>query len=507
MSNTEKNSPDSTADEAEHTRVVSTGSGEKNGQQQDAESHRKAGNVLGEFRLLRPLGKGGMAEVWLAEQTTLKRNVALKLLRSDLMADQTYVQRFQTEAKAAAGLNQSNIVQVYTFGCVNGQHFIAQEYVDGQTLKAFLKRRGPLDVNMALYFMRQVLSALAAAGERGIVHRDIKPENIMITRRGEAKVADFGLAQLQGGERLDLTQEGVTMGTPLYMSPEQVQGRKVDQRTDQYSFGVTCYHMLAGRPPYTGENAVSVAFKHVSEKAEPLYNLRPDVPKVVCDVIARMMARDPEDRYPDNASVLLDVKRIAKALKTGEEVDISDSGSMTVGSGLPRAKVWLPVLCVLSALLAAGLGWLVRPRIPPPNENVLGASIAQENSGREQFLKAMLMVDNIDAFRAVQHYHPTDRQWVNAAQEQLALLYLKDPRYVSEAERQLTLLDGLKGDDLRFHVEAQIGEAAIAAYSKQYDKAGRKLGLINSGDLARVSPSWKKLESDISQLVEQGNGS
>ncbi|HWL07558.1 MAG TPA: serine/threonine-protein kinase, partial [Planctomicrobium sp.] len=147
-------------------------SSDKSGEN-DVSSSRVVGMQLGEFTLLRRLGKGGMAEVWLAEQTSLKRNVALKLLRSELMEDDSYVKRFQTEAKAAAGLNHSNIVQVYTVGCEKGQHFIAQEYVHGQTLKALLQKRGPLDLPLALMMMRQVAAALQEAGSRGIVHRDI----------------------------------------------------------------------------------------------------------------------------------------------------------------------------------------------------------------------------------------------------------------------------------------------------------------------------------------------
>ncbi|MCA9080422.1 MAG: serine/threonine protein kinase [Planctomycetaceae bacterium] len=466
---------------------------------------RSAGTVLGEFRLLRPLGKGGMAEVWLAEQTTLRRNVALKLLRPDMMEDQSHVQRFQTEAKAAAGLNHSNIVQVYTFGFESGQHYIAQEYVDGQTLKAFLKRRGPLDVNMSLYFMRQVLSAMAAAGERGIIHRDIKPENIMITRRGEAKVADFGLAQLQGGERLNLTQEGVTMGTPLYMSPEQVQGKKLDQRSDLYSFGVTCYHMLAGRPPFEGDNAVAVAFKHLQEKAQPLGKVRPDVPKVVCDVISKMMARDPEDRYPDAQSALLDVRRIAKALKTGEEVDVSEStGTVTVGSTLPRARFLLPALCLLTALLAAGLGWFTRMRMPPVNPDALNSAVQRQGTARDQYIKAMLEVDNAEGFRAVTMWFPNDAIWVNRAHEQLALIYLKDPQQKQSAEQELDLLESFRSHDERFYTEAFIGRAALNAYDGKLADARRLLQRVERNKLENVSPSWRNLEADIQRLIDQG---
>src|SRR5579864_6885303 len=200
---------------------------------------------LGEFRVIRPLGRGGMSEVYLAEQTSLHRSVAIKVLRPELLSDETVLKRFEQEAKAAAGLVHPNIVQVYAFGQQDGIHYIAQEYVQGLNLRQFLNRKGPPELLVAYHVMRQVASALALAADAGIVHRDIKPENILITRKGEAKVADFGLAQLAASEqRVQLTQVGMTMGTPLYMSPEQINGEPVDHRSDIYSFGVTCYRML-----------------------------------------------------------------------------------------------------------------------------------------------------------------------------------------------------------------------------------------------------------------------
>src|SRR5258708_34478727 len=189
--------------------------------------------MLGEFRILRRLGRGGMADVYLAEQTTLKRNVAIKVLHPDRLTDDTYLKRFQTEAMAAGSLNHPNIIQVLMIGEQEGVQYIAQEYVPGMNLRQFLSRKGPPELAVALRVFKQVALALQAAHAAGIVHRDIKPENIMITRKGEVKVADFGLAQLsQGGERVNLTQTGVTMGTPLYMSPKHVNGSKLDLRTD-----------------------------------------------------------------------------------------------------------------------------------------------------------------------------------------------------------------------------------------------------------------------------------
>ena len=206
-----------------------------------------------------------MAEVYLAEQQSLRRQVAFKILRRDLAEDPQYVQRFHQEARAAARLVQANIVQIYEVGKSDGLHYIAQEYVKGQNLKQYLHRHGAVDSLLAVNIMRQVASALVKAAENRVTHRDIKPENILLATNGEVKVADFGLARVVAeGQKNHLTQVGITMGTPLYMSPEQVEGKAVDPRSDLYSFGVTCYEMLAGRPPFEGETPLNVAVQHLS---------------------------------------------------------------------------------------------------------------------------------------------------------------------------------------------------------------------------------------------------
>ena len=197
-----------------------------------------ADQTLGEFKLLRRLGRGGMAEVYLAEQTSLSRFVAVKVLLREMVdeADGVPLKRFEQEARTAGSINHPNIVQVYTIGEEDGLHYIVQEFVEGLNLSEHIKRNGPPDVVRGLDLMEQIAKAMKVASEAGIVHRDIKPENIMVTRDGTAKVADFGLAQLsQKQEALNLTQQGTTMGTPLYMSPEQINGEKLDNRSDLYS--------------------------------------------------------------------------------------------------------------------------------------------------------------------------------------------------------------------------------------------------------------------------------
>ena len=269
-----------------------------------------SGRQLGDFHLLRRLGRGAMAEVYLAEQSCLKRRVAMKILKPELAADRTYLQRFELEAQAAASLVHANIVQIYEVGCVDQLHYIAQEYVDGQNLREHLARHGPPDLPHALSIMRQVAAALAKAAEQGVVHRDIKPENIMLTAGGEVKVADFGLARLAGEGGNELTQVGITLGTPLYMSPEQIEGKSLDPRSDIYSFGVTCYQMLGGEPPFRGETALAVAVQHLKTHPRPLESLRGDLPPALCRIVEQMLAKDPARRFATARDLLRELRHV-----------------------------------------------------------------------------------------------------------------------------------------------------------------------------------------------------
>ncbi len=253
-----------------------------------------------------------MADVYLARQLEpLERNVALKVLKPELAKDESYVRRFHREAQSAATVVQANIVQIYDVRKVDGLHFIAQEYVRGRNLRQYLDRHGAVEPVMAITVLRQCSLALQKAAEFSVIHRDIKPENIMLSTSGEVKVTDFGLARINNdASQQALTQVGITMGTPLYMSPEQVEGRSLDARSDIYSLGVTAYHMLAGYPPFDGDNALAIAVKQVKDDAKPLHRIRPDVPHELCDIIHRMISKDPNARPQSPTQLLKEIRKV-----------------------------------------------------------------------------------------------------------------------------------------------------------------------------------------------------
>ena len=268
------------------------------------------------FSILHRLGVGGMSEVYLAFQESLHRHVALKVMRADFVGSSDHEQRFLQEARAVASLIHPNIVQVYDVGKFESIHYIAQEYVPGSNLFSYVQRRGALPLAESVSILWQATAALQKAASIGLVHRDIKPDNILLTPDGEVKVADFGLARARG-QSLNLTAVGVTLGSPLYMSPEQVQGLSVDSRSDLYSLGATAYHMLTGRPPFSGDTALALAMQHLQAEPARLEQLRPDLPKALVNIVHRLLAKSPDERFASAVD-------LARALR--EVVDDSLAG-------------------------------------------------------------------------------------------------------------------------------------------------------------------------------------
>ena len=268
-------------------------------------------SVNGRYRVERSVGRGGMAEVFLAHDTLLDRPIALKVLFPENATDPAFVERFRREAQAAAGLQHPHIVAVYDWGKVNNTYFIAMEYVNGKTLAEILKDRKQLTHTQAADIARDVASALSFAHDNGVVHRDIKPGNILVRADGVVKVADFGIARaLDASTDEALTQTGLVMGTAAYLSPEQAQGAQPDPRSDLYSLGVVMYEMVGGRPPYVGDSSLSVAYQHVHAVPEPLKKLNQFVPLEFEAVVAKCMAKSADKRYQIGQALIDDLRRV-----------------------------------------------------------------------------------------------------------------------------------------------------------------------------------------------------
>jgi len=421
------------------------------------------GQTLADYRVLRRLGQGAMAEVYLAQQVSLARQVALKVLSPELASDASYVTRFQHEAQAAAALVHASIVQIYEVGCAGGYHFIAQEYVAGRNLGDEITRSGPLPPGQVLDILRQVAAALQKAAERGIVHRDIKPENILLARSGEVKVADFGLARAGENNGANLTQAGVTMGTPLYMSPEQIEGHAVDPRSDLYSLGVTAYHMLAGRPPFGGDTPLSVAVQHLNKPPPPLADAGPDLPLGLTRIVDRLLAKKPDVRFASPAALLADLHALAKqAAGEGwaegpENWSIAEMGLVSGGAAEATNKLgelmkaesrfaqparrWGRIALVAGA--AVGVGGLLAALTSPPSllADARDGTIEKADVVRQTFHAKM--VDTPDAWRAVRSRFPdADPYYLTFADQNLVRLYLRREQYDAAARicRQLANL-------------------------------------------------------------------
>jgi serine/threonine-protein kinase len=350
----------------------------------------------------------------------------------------------------------------------DGINYIAQEYVQGRTLKDYVKRKGPMEIKLALHILRQVASALLAASENGIVHRDIKPENILLTNKGEAKVADFGLAQLTlQGERVSLTQTGVTMGTPLYMSPEQINGQPLDSRSDIYSFGVMAWHMFSGRPPFIGETAMAVAVKHLNEKPPLLTDVREDIPASIRDFVKRMIQKKKEDRHPDFAAVLSDIKQIVRQVTGKEDATVPltpppPRKTFFFDRPFRRQIGWLIAACVLVTSITASIGWTMRtPDLTTVASNGAPNVRPMPNADAQLYWAASHPQDE-GAWVAVKAYSGATDEMKARSLAALGLIYLKsnrrqlaettfndlatEPKYKANGYAGLALLAALKGD-------------------------------------------------------------
>jgi eukaryotic-like serine/threonine-protein kinase len=335
--------------------------------------------VLGDrYTLLEVLGSGGMARVYLAHDSVLERDVALKVLREQYADDEEFVERFRREAKNAASLNHPNVVQIYDQGrAEDGTYYMAMEHVPCGTLKEHIAKRGSLDPSEAAGIASQVADALALAHGRGIVHRDIKPQNVLLTTSGEAKVADFGIARAISAKAMTGTNQ--ILGTAAYMSPEQVGGERVGPQSDLYSLGVVLYEMLTGMLPHKGDDPIATAMKHLNQPPSHPRDANLAVAEELDALTVKLLAKDPQDRYSGATELADDLRRIRDGLsplaaEAGEQPTVPVSGMteqrtrtaptmVGAGRGVPQAasgparrQISLPLVALLIGVaLLSGL--------------------------------------------------------------------------------------------------------------------------------------------------------
>jgi beta-lactam-binding protein with PASTA domain/tRNA A-37 threonylcarbamoyl transferase component Bud32 len=280
----------------------------------------------GRYRIIRKLGSGGMANVYLAEDEELGRRVAIKILNDRYANDELFIERFRREAKSAAALSHPNIVSIYDRGEAEGTYYIAMEVIEGRSLKEMILTRGPLPIPTALTLAREILDALQFAHRHGIIHRDIKPHNILIGER--LKVTDFGIARAGASQ---MTEAGSIMGTAQYLSPEQARGAPVTAASDLYSVGIVLYEMLTGRVPFTGDSPIEIAMKHLNDPPKPPSRIRPEIPDELDAVVLRALAKEPEDRYQSAEEFSEDLTRVEAGLPVAPATTEAATAVLTGG--------------------------------------------------------------------------------------------------------------------------------------------------------------------------------
>jgi eukaryotic-like serine/threonine-protein kinase len=323
------------------------------------------------YRLLKPLGSGGMADVYLAHDDILDRDVALKVMSTRYKSDEEFVERFKREAQSAAALSHPNIVSIFDRGeSEDGTYYIAMEYLPGGTLKDRILKRGALPAYTAAAVALQMAEALRAAHERDVIHRDIKPHNILVTGAGDVKVTDFGIARAASSSTM--TRTGHILGTAHYISPEQAMGEPVGPASDLYSLGVVLYEMLTGELPFDADTPIGIAMKHVNGHVRPPQELNPSVPDGINAITLRLLAKNPEDRYGSDAELIEDLERFGAGLDpSGATTEVMTRAMpaatarmgvppppQTTDAGKKRRRRFVPLLLTLLGLLVlAGLAW------------------------------------------------------------------------------------------------------------------------------------------------------
>ena len=304
----------------------------------------------GRYQIIDKLGKGGMGQVYRVLDKKLNEEIALKVIKPEIAIDKNTVERFSNELKIARKIGHKNVAKMFDLNEEKGTHFITMEYVRGEDLKKLIRKMGQLSVGQAIPIAAQICEGLAEAHRLGIVHRDLKPQNVMVDEEGNARIMDFGIAR--SIETKGITGAGVMIGTPEYMSPEQVEGKEVDQRSDIYSLGIILYEMVTGRVPFEGDTPFTIGVKHKSEKPKDPKELNAQIPDDVNNVILRCLEKERENRHQSAGELQRELVNIQKGIPTAEKIKPQKkpltSKEITVTFGLKKAHAPISWCCRIS---------------------------------------------------------------------------------------------------------------------------------------------------------------
>ncbi len=343
----------------------------------------------GRYEIIEELGKGGMGKVYRVEDIKLKQEIALKLIKPEVASDKKTIERFRNELRTARNIRHKNVCGMFDLGEERGTHFITMEYVRGEDLKSLIRKIGQLSSGQAIAIAKQVCDGLVEAHRLGVVHRDLKPQNIMIDMDGNARIMDFGIARSL--EAKGITGAGTMIGTPEYMSPEQVEGKEVDQRSDVYSLGVILYEMVTGRVPFEGDTPFTIGMKHKGESPRDPRELNSQIPKDLSQVILRCLEKDKETRYQSAGEVRSELMNIEKGIPTAERVipDRKPLTSRQITVQFSLKKLFVPGLAVIAVVVIGLILWQVLPKkravpLSPTDKPSLAILYFENNTGDEQ---------------------------------------------------------------------------------------------------------------------------